>query len=117
MRELLRGPENHVIEAESGRDGLHKAASVSPDVILLDLQLGDLHGLDVFEALQRNAHTAHVPVVVVTSTRLSDADRERLPPTVPVLSKATLTRESVQAALQRVIDHAMAQAHAPAEPS
>ena len=117
MREMLRGPENYILEAENGRDGLQKAARANPDVILLDLHLGDVHGLDVIEALRRSPQTAHVPVVVVTSTSLSDADRERLPPAVPVLSKAHLTRELVQEALERSIDHAMAQAHAPAEPS
>jgi signal transduction histidine kinase/CheY-like chemotaxis protein len=117
MREMLRGPGNHILEPENGRDGLQKAARANPDVILLDLHLGDVHGLDVIEALRRSPQTAHVPVVVVTSTSLSDADRERLPPEVPVLSKAHLTRELVQEALERSIDHAMAQAHAPAEPS
>ena len=117
MRELLRGPENHIIEAESGVDGLEKAARTRPDVILLDLQLGDLHGLDVIEELRRSPHTADVPVVVVTSTTLSDADRERLPLAVPVLSKAHLTRELVQATLDRVAGHAMTPAHVPGEPS
>ena len=117
MREMLRGPDNYILEAESGRDGLQMAARANPDVILLDLQLGDLHGLDVIEGLQRSPQTAHVPVVVVTSTTLSDVDRERLPLTVPVLSKAHLTRELVHAAMERSIDHAMTQAHAPAEPS
>ena len=117
MREMLRGPENHIIEAESGLDGLEKAARTNPDVILLDLQLGDLHGLDVIEELRRSPQTADVPVVVVTSTTLSDADRERLPLAVPVLSKAHLTRELVQATLERVAGHAMTPAHVPGEPS
>ncbi len=83
----------------------------------MDLQLGDLHGLDVIEELRRSPHTADVPVVVVTSTTLSDADRERLPLAVPVLSKAHLTRELVQATLDRVAGHAMTPAHVPGEPS
>jgi CheY-like chemotaxis protein len=106
MREMLRGTDNQVIEAESGRDGLQKAFRISPDVILLDLQLGDLHGLDVIEALQRGPQTAHVPVVVVTSTTMTEADRGRLPSNVPVLSKANLTRELVQATLRRAIHEA-----------
>ena len=117
MREMLRGTDTQIIEAESGRDGLQKAFRLRPDVILLDLQLGDLHGLDVIQALQRGPETAHVPVVVVTSTRLSDVDRERLPAGVPVLSKANLTREIVQTALESAIDHAMTHLHVAAEPS
>jgi CheY-like chemotaxis protein len=106
MREMLRGPETHIIEAESGLDGLQKAARTNPDAILLDLQLGDLHGFDVIEALRRSPETSGVPVVIVTSSVLSDADRERLSQAVPVLSKAHLTRESVQAALTGAIDRA-----------
>jgi hypothetical protein len=59
-----------------------------------------------------------VPVVVVSSTRLSEVDRERLPRGIPVLSKANLTRDVVQAALDSAIDRrATPQPPVPAEPS
>jgi hypothetical protein len=53
--------------------------------------------------------------VIVTSAVLSEADRERLSQAVPVLSKAHLTRESVQAALTGAIGRATP--HASAERS
>ena len=42
-----------VISAESAEDGLRLAADESPDVILLDIRLGDRSGLEVFQDLRR----------------------------------------------------------------
>jgi CheY-like chemotaxis protein len=106
LREMLRGRDQDVIEAVSGRDGLAQAQRVMPSLILLDLHLGDIDGLDVREALRRDPLTAHVPVIVVTSRKVSDVDRERLGAGTPVLSKADLTREQVHAAMDHAIESA-----------
>lgn len=52
-----------VVEAESGREALHLAASCKPDVILLDLGLPDLDGNEVLKQLREWSNT---PVVVVS---------------------------------------------------
>jgi signal transduction histidine kinase/CheY-like chemotaxis protein len=105
LREMLRGRDQDVIEAASGRDGLAQAQRSAPSVILLDLHLGDIDGLDVREALRRDPVTARVPVVVVTSRKVSEVDRERLGAGTPVLSKANLTREDVHAAMDHAMKH------------
>jgi len=43
----------HVLEAETAAEGLRLAAEESPDLILLDIRLGDRSGLDVFHELRR----------------------------------------------------------------
>jgi CheY-like chemotaxis protein/anti-sigma regulatory factor (Ser/Thr protein kinase) len=106
LREMLRGRDQDVIEAANGRDGLAQAQRVAPSLILLDLHLGDIDGLDVCEALRRDPLTANVPLVVVTSRKVSDVDRERLGVGTPILSKADLTREQVHAAMDHAIEYA-----------
>jgi DNA-binding NtrC family response regulator len=57
--------EFEVSAAHDGRSGLARAAADRPDVILLDLQLPDLHGLEVLERLRQT--DASVPVVMMTA--------------------------------------------------
>jgi len=62
-----------VIEAASGAEGLKLAAEVSPTLIVLDLQLGDMDGLDV---LQRLREWSEVPVFIL-SVRNREAEKVR----------------------------------------
>jgi CheY-like chemotaxis protein len=55
------------ITAKTGRQGLEKAASSSPDLIILDLSLPDVSGLEVAKILKRNPKTAEIPIVIVTA--------------------------------------------------
>ncbi len=51
--QVFDGQEMQVLGAENGQEGLRLAAQESPDVILLDIRLGDRSGLDVFHDLRR----------------------------------------------------------------
>jgi two-component system cell cycle response regulator DivK len=76
-REVLRAAGLRAIEAESGCAGVALAAERTPDVILLDLQLPDMDGMDVARKLRQEARTAQIPVVAL-SARPYVGDRDRL---------------------------------------
>ena len=103
IRQLLNDREHELVEAASGIDGLAKAHETPPDVILLDLRLTDMTGFDVFERLRDDPTTARVPVVVVTSQRLSDDDQRRLSAATAVLSKSSLTRNVLRTAIANAV--------------
>jgi CheY-like chemotaxis protein len=103
VREMLRGEDYEIVEADSGREGLREARRINPDVILLDLNLGDIDGVEVRDALANDTGTARVPVVVVTSRPAKELDRDRLAQTAAVLSKAALTRELLRATIQSAV--------------
>jgi DNA-binding response OmpR family regulator len=56
-----------VIEAADGTDGLEKARSASPDVVLLDVMLPKLDGWRVAEALLEDPTTGDIPIVFLTA--------------------------------------------------
>ena len=56
-----------VIEAADGTDGLEKARSASPDVVLLDVMLPKLDGWRVAEALLEDPTTGGIPIVFLTA--------------------------------------------------
>jgi signal transduction histidine kinase/DNA-binding response OmpR family regulator len=102
IREMLSGPEFEVIAAPSGRDGLRLSKEVGPDVILLDLRLTDMTGVDVCERLRDDPATAGTPILLVTSQSLTDEEAKRLGP-APILPKAQLTRDLLRSAIRSAI--------------
>ncbi|NEX45761.1 diguanylate cyclase [Pseudotabrizicola algicola] len=63
----------HPLMAASGMEGLRMARTERPDLILLDLMLPDLGGIDVLRSLRDDPVTRDIPVIVVSgSTALED---------------------------------------------
>jgi CheY-like chemotaxis protein len=99
IREMLNDSVHQVIEASSGEEGLVRAKALVPDVILLDVRLTDMSGIDALERLREDPSTAAVPVLMVTSQTLTADDRRRLGQT-RVLSKGALTRDALKTAIR-----------------
>ena len=60
-----------VLEAATGREGLQKAASQSPDVILLDLGLPDMDGMEIIRKIRE---WTRIPIIIL-SARGQEADK------------------------------------------
>ncbi len=71
-------PAYAVVRAYGGREAIAMAKRVHPDLILLDLMAPDLNGFDVVEAIRRDPECSHIPILVVTATELTTADRAAL---------------------------------------
>lgn len=67
---LSRYSSIHLVTAEDGLTGLQLAASINPDIILLDIQLPDLNGFDVIEQLRDDEETAYIPVLGVSANAM-----------------------------------------------
>jgi CheY-like chemotaxis protein len=63
---LSQGPFE-LVTARDGVEALAKARSESPDVILLDVVMPNLNGLQACAALRADSATAHIPVIIVTT--------------------------------------------------
>ena len=66
VRRSLANEGFEVIGAADGASGIESAATVSPDIVLLDLTMPDMDGFDVLEALQQNPATSQIPVILLT---------------------------------------------------
>ena len=70
-RTLLRDPlETHgyeIVEAENGEQALQQVGQRAPDVVLLDVMMPRMDGFEVCRRLKQDAHTAHIPVLMVTA--------------------------------------------------
>jgi two-component system sensor histidine kinase/response regulator len=64
---MLLGQGHKVRPVPSGKLALKAAALVTPDLILLDINMPDMNGFEVCERLKRDPHLAKVPVIFVTA--------------------------------------------------
>jgi two-component system cell cycle response regulator DivK len=55
------------IEAANGAEAIEKAVAEKPDLILMDLDLPDISGIDAAKAVKENPNTAHIPIVAQTA--------------------------------------------------
>jgi CheY-like chemotaxis protein len=67
VRLLLEGEGHRVLTAAGGEDGLLLARTMSPDLILLDLYMPSMDGLEVVRRLKAEPLTRRIPVVALTS--------------------------------------------------
>ena len=72
VEELLAAfPGVTLIKATTGREGIEMARSERPDLVLLDMHLPDISGLEVVRALNELIATGHPRVVLLTADTLS----------------------------------------------
>jgi CheY-like chemotaxis protein len=64
-RLVRRGYEVQI--AEDGESGIRMALDSLPDLILMDLSLPDIDGLEATRRLKADARTSHVPIIVLTA--------------------------------------------------
>ena len=76
VRKLLSRSSYRLVEAFDGEAGVALAIGELPDLILMDVQLPKMSGLDATRVLRADVRTTHIPIVVITSFALS-GDRER----------------------------------------
>jgi len=70
----LRGAGFDVITAGNGDEALKKARTFAPDLILLDLMLPEVDGLEVCKILRRDPATSAVPIIMLTA-KAAELDR------------------------------------------
>jgi two-component system alkaline phosphatase synthesis response regulator PhoP len=73
LRSILETNGFAVRTAQSGRDALDLLAQEVPDVILLDVMMPEMSGLEVLERIKSNHATSRLPVILVTA-KMQDED-------------------------------------------
>ena len=78
VRQLLKKTTYALVEAYDGEAGVAKALEIKPDLVLMDVQLPKLSGIDATRQLRAAPQTAATPILVITSFALSgDEDKAK----------------------------------------
>ena len=75
--DLLRAHDCAVEGVRDGRDALAAAHAMLPDLIVMDIQMPHVTGLELIEAIRADAELAHIPVMAVTAYA-GKADEDRI---------------------------------------
>lgn len=104
VRAMLEPAGFRVTTVESGLAGLEVAKSEPCDLLLLDLALPDISGVEIVAALRQHEPTRRLPIFLVTAQEVSTALRERLHGDVElILSKGQLRMGDLVAEINRVL--------------
>jgi len=74
----LHSPTNRVLAAQNGREALNLLLQEKVDLVLLDLQMPEMDGFEVLQAIHEAPWTRNIPVIVITGKELSEEDLARL---------------------------------------
>ena len=77
VRKLLRLNGYEMLEAEDGLQGIAMVASERPDLILMDINLPGIDGMEATARLKSSPELRHIPIVAVTAAAMR-GDRERI---------------------------------------
>jgi len=68
VRDILQVKGYETVEAMTGEDGIRLAAERKPDLVLMDIQLPGMNGIDALRALRADPKTGKIPVIAVTAS-------------------------------------------------
>ena len=77
FRDLLGAHGYETIETKEGMEAIAIAKSRHPDLILMDIQLPEISGLDVTKKLKADAKICDIPIIAVTAFAMKD-DEEKI---------------------------------------
>jgi two-component system cell cycle response regulator DivK len=76
FRDVLQANGYETLEATRGEQAVELTLEHSPDLVLMDIQLPDIDGIEALGRLRADERTASIPVIVLTALAM-DGDRER----------------------------------------
>jgi len=76
VRDLLKRTTYQVIEAFDGEAGVAMALEKRPDLVLMDIQLPKISGMEAMRRLRADAATANTPIIAITSFALSGDEQK-----------------------------------------
>ena len=76
FRDVLQAKGYRTLEATTGARAVEVATEHGPDLVLMDIQLPDIDGVEVLSRLRADGRTASIPVLALTAQAMQ-GDRER----------------------------------------
>lgn len=77
FRDLLNANGYDTVETKEGLEAIGLTRNIMPDLIIMDIQLPEVSGLDVTRKIKSDQSMRHIPVIAVTAFAMKD-DEERI---------------------------------------
>ena len=100
---MLRRLGYEITEAQSGTQGVEKAVTEKPHLILMDLGLPGISGIDAAREIKKNPSTAHIPIIAHTAWTPSQCKEEVLKAGMVDYLEKPVSKELMKATIERFI--------------
>lgn len=108
FRDLLRTLHYELILSEDGKDVEEIAQTQSPDLVLMDIQLGPVSGIELIHALKHNKLTSHIPIISITACAMPGDEERILAAGADIYLSKPISLESFFHAVTKLINTEMA---------
>ena len=78
VRDILQAKGYRTLEAETGEEGVRLALDKKPQLILMDIQLPGISGIDALKLLRQKQSTRAIPIIAVTASAMQQNKKEIL---------------------------------------
>lgn len=76
--DMLLSKHYSIMKACNGKEAFELALSISPDLILSDVMMPEMNGIDLCIKIKKSLETSHIPVILLTAKNLDEAQKEGL---------------------------------------
>ncbi len=103
VRQLLPRSRYNLVAVNSGQEGLRRMQQDQPDVVLLDINMPEMSGIEFLDRVQDDPRYATLPFIVLTSAILGPRERTLLHRAARIISKSDLSSGSLEDAIEDVL--------------
>ena len=101
--QVLQDAGYEVLIASDGQTGIATAESADPSLIILDMLMPGLDGVEVLRRLKRTASTSNIPVLVLSGLSQKNGDKLILEGACDYCEKGSLTPEILESAVTKAL--------------
>ena len=105
VRDVLTFKGYEIIEAETGEEGVRLAQERHPSLVLMDIRLPGIDGIEALRQLRAEAATREIPIMAMTASVMT-ADRQKITDAgFDAFQSKPLKVSDFVAAVERILDH------------
>ena len=105
VRDVLTFKGYEIIEAETGEEGVHLAQERHPSLILMDIRLPGIDGIEALRQLRAEEATREIPIMAMTASVMT-ADRQKITDAgFDAFQSKPLKVSDFVTAVERLLDH------------
>ena len=104
IKDILKS-NYHIIEAENGKIGYQKALNEGPDLIITDVMMPEMSGLELCKKIKKNVNISHIPIIMLTARNTVENEIEGLETGANYFIKKPFNVDQLQLVVRNILDY------------
>ena len=106
VRDVLKFKGYEIIEAETGEDGVRLAQERRPSLVLMDIRLPGMDGIEALGRLRAEANTRSIPVLAMTASVMNEHRQRIMDAGFDAFQSKPINVKEFMAAVEQLLDRA-----------